>query len=221
MGSLNEESMHTMKTRIIGDIHGKVASYAAIADESEKSIQIGDFGFGFFDRGSYHERSVHEFFDKNPQHRFIRGNHDDPARCREVSNFVEDGTVENKTMFIGGAWSIDYLNRHEGISWWRDEECSEEQFVNMTQGYIDIKPKIMITHDAPLEASKKMFLDKGLGMGDNKQIMTMTGNALQHMFEIHQPDVWIYGHWHGDITETIKGTEFICLNELSYMDIEL
>jgi hypothetical protein len=41
------------------------------------------------------------------------------------------------------------------------------------------------------------------------------------MFSIHKPDLWIFGHWHCDADEVIDGTRFICLNELSYVDVDM
>jgi len=31
----------------------------------------------------------------------------------------------------------------------------------------------------------------------------------------------IFGHWHSNADEVIDGTRFICLNELSYCDIDV
>jgi predicted phosphodiesterase len=48
---------------------------------------------------------------------------------------------------------------------------------------------------------------------------TRTGLALQAMFEIHQPEVWLFGHWHINKVQKIGATNFICLAELSFIDI--
>ena len=62
--------------------------------------------------------------DEVMNHKFIRGNHDDPQACREHPYWIKDGLIENDIMYIGGAWSIDREYRTEGVSWWRDEELS-------------------------------------------------------------------------------------------------
>jgi hypothetical protein len=79
----------------------------------------------------------------------------------------------------------------------------------------------MITHDCPTSVALEMFLSKGLGFGDNKQIKTRTGEALQAMFEIHQPELWVFGHWHNTLKQEINGTIFQCLGELDFIDVEL
>ena len=66
-------------TRIIGDIHGKLYDYQSysIHDFKGPTIQVGDFGIGF--AGQYWHDQLVEWQTANPQHRFIRGNHDDPT----------------------------------------------------------------------------------------------------------------------------------------------
>lgn len=41
------------------------------------------------------------------------------------------------------------------------------------------------------------------------------------MFEMHQPRIWLFGHWHFDFDGVIDGTRFICLGELSYRDLDV
>lgn len=39
------------------------------------------------------------------------------------------------------------------------------------------------------------------------------------MLEIHRPKVWVFGHYHIDKDFELNGTRFICLNELSTIDV--
>lgn len=192
------------KTRIIGDIHGKINEYTEIIKGAERSIQVGDFGMGF----------IKELPQFDANHRFIRGNHDSPEVCKNNPNWIPDGTVENDVMFIGGAWSIDWKYRTPGISWWNDEECSMEQFDEFCEKYREIKPRVMITHDAPIGAIVKMFNPASL-------YQAKTQLFFEHLLDIHSPQIWIFGHWHIDTTCIYKNTAFVCLGELSYTDIDL
>lgn len=99
--------------RFIGDTHAKFGSYQAIALGADASIQVGDFGAGFA-----------EIPDLGPNHRFIRGNHDNPALCRAHPNWIPDGHSENGMFFMGGATSVDRHSRCEGVDYWADEEMS-------------------------------------------------------------------------------------------------
>lgn len=208
--------------RLIGDIHGDWYNYLniALASPDKKSIQVGDFGIGF--AGSYWHELTNEFHAQE-DHRFIRGNHDNPDKCRkEMIGYIPDGSVENETMFIGGAWSIDHAWRTEGINWWCDEQCSYAEMDLFLNVYEATKPRYMITHDAPIEITNEMFIKTGLSIGgrEAKQIPNVTNQALQAMFEIHQPEFWFFGHWH--ITKHLKygNTTFMCLGEMDYVDFD-
>ena len=154
-------------------------------------------------------------------HRFIRGNHDNPGVCKNHTQWIADGTVEttkdNVIMFVGGAWSIDYQWRKAGMSWWHDEECSYEQFQQIIDTYNTIKPTVMVTDDAPESVVKHLFLE-----GTHKPLYkSRTGSALQLMFEYHKPKIWIFGHWHMNKDEEFLGTRFICLDELHTITLDL
>jgi hypothetical protein len=216
-----------MKTRLIGDIHGKWLQYQNVIsnpnDACSTSIQIGDFGWGFGQRQEYVDQTLN--FMNSGNHRFIRGNHDNPEVCRTIPGYIEDGTVEGDTMFIGGAWSIDNPNagpgwyrRSEGYDWWPDEQCNDEQFEKFIDTYSKVKPKIMVTHDCPKSVSAQLF---DIGTLHKPYYPNRTAEAFQIMFEIHQPERWYFGHWHIDAEMMINGTMFQCISELNHTDVQL
>lgn len=190
--------------RFIGDVHGKMFDYAAICSGVDETIQVGDLGVGFVDS-----------IPTGPYDRFIRGNHDNPALCRERPGWICDGHVENGTMFIGGAWSIDRAFRTPMLDWWPDEECTDAQFDIFHKRYAEAKPQVMVTHDCPDSVAYELFLKEG----NYRQFYTTTALRLEEMFRTHQPDVWIFGHWHKRRDQVIEGTRFICLEELGVIDL--
>lgn len=202
--------------RFIGDIHGMTSLYREIAADADSSVQVGDYGIGFL---SGNEMDAINSFHDGSNHRFIRGNHDDPGLCKSTSGYIPDGTfdVDNSIMYIGGAWSIDWQGRTPGFDLWLDEECSMQEFETLLESYEKNKPKIMVTHDCPGSVAFELFI-KGT---KHTQYPTLTAQALDAMFEVHQPDIWLFGHWHGDRDVEINGTRFICLGELSYIDLAL
>ena len=110
-------------TRFIGDVHGHYEPYKRIIADVPRSVQVGDMGVGFLRIGGY---SDGEEYNNPPHHsmvagdhRFIRGNHDNPSVCRRHSQYIPDGTVEGNIMYIGGAVSIDRAWRRDGYSWWQ------------------------------------------------------------------------------------------------------
>lgn len=213
-------------TRIIGDIHGLFNDYKvySIGDFDGPTIQIGDFGVGFGQSDYWHE-SVDAYHNAGG-HRFIRGNHDNPFQCKEMSSWIPDGTIENDVMFIGGAWSIDnpcappgWYRRTAGYDWWPEEENSDEEFERMYEEYKRVKPRVMITHDCPARISYEMFWGSGFMKGP--VYPNRTGEWLDRFFDAHQPNEWYFGHWHKTMTYKSGNTTFQCLGELDYIDVEL
>jgi hypothetical protein len=213
-------------TRLIGDIHGQMAEYKVygINNFEGPTIQIGDFGVGFGQSDYWHE-SVNNLHSDGT-HRFIRGNHDNPATCKEMVGWIKDGTVENDVMFIGGAWSIDnpdappgWYKRTKDIDWWEDEECSNEQFDLMLDTYLAVKPRIMITHDCPHNVATEMFWNSGFLKGPRYN--TRTGDFLQKLFELHQPEFHFFGHWHNTMQYKSGRTLFHCIGIYDHVDVEL
>lgn len=202
--------------RVIGDIHGDLALYEVAIRGQEKTVQIGDFGRGFF--SSQQEAELDAFFQENPGHRFIRGNHDSPDVCRASPGWIPDGSYDpdTETMYIGGAWSIDHAFRTPGLNWWADEELSMQEIARIHADFVYFKPKIVITHDCPATIAKRLFIDGRPGM---RFLRTRTGEAFEAMLRDHRPDVWVFGHWHETASEMIEGTEFICVDQRSFITL--
>lgn len=198
--------------RFVGDVHGKFNDYVSIVDGCERSIQVGDFGAGF--KPLPHimgQTGLYETY----RHEWIRGNHDNPEVCRESPTWIPDGTVRGNMMFIGGALSIDRHSRIEGRDWWSDEECTMDAMYRFMDIYEATKPEIMVTHDCPESVAMRLFASGKNGYPSR------TRQALDAMFGLHAPKLWIFGHWHMSRNEMIGDTRFICLAELEYKDIDL
>lgn len=204
-----------MLTRFIGDVHGKYRRYRELLHDSPPSIQIGDMGVGFFHNNGRPQPNPPFDVMIEGNHRFIRGNHDNPKVCQRHTQWIADGIIENDVMFIGGALSIDKEWRVEGDSWWADEELSSSMLTTLVDLYTTARPRVMVTHDCPASMAVHMCDPHKLGFPSRTQ------QAFQSMFEIYQPELWIFGHWHKHADEIHNGTRFICLAELQHMDIDL
>lgn len=195
--------------RIIGDIHGKIEQYQHLTACDRPTIQVGDFGAGFVDMPVLDGKD-----------RFIRGNHDDPAICASHPNWIRDGLYEDDILFIGGAWSIDWQRRIPGVSWWEDEELSYKELHHIIEKACDLKPKVIISHDAPdvvIEAGGF----RGLNGKKTPRIPTRTSSALEDIYRSVPPSVWFFGHWHQTMAVPVGTTSFFCLGELAYCDFDL
>ncbi|MEZ0212413.1 MAG: metallophosphoesterase [Xanthobacteraceae bacterium] len=208
--------------RFIGDVHGRFKAYRALIKDVPRSIQVGDMGVGFrnFVGGEY-TWSQNPPYDAMGQglHRFIRGNHDNPAVCRRQDRWIADGALVSGSVFcLGGATSIDWRWRQEGLDWWADEECSAADLERHIRAYEMFRPRIVVTHEAPQSIAEAI-----MGRNDMRKIddPSRTRLALQSMLEIHRPEYWVFGHWHVPFRETIDGTTFQCLAELEHTDVEI
>lgn len=205
-----------MAMRFIGDVHGKYEGWQKRARRSPsgRSIQVGDFGVGF----GKTEPPIFEQLDPK-MHRYIRGNHDNPSVAAKDTRWIADGAQEGDMFFLGGARSIDQAMRVEGVSWWRDEEISDEVAWDISGRFFngELQPRIMVTHDCPWLVALKIFQYPSLKLESGSK----TGQVLDSLFASWKPDLWIFGHWHEDKDVVIDGTRFICLSELSYIDVDL
>lgn len=200
--------------RLIGDIHGEIYQYEQIINGANESVQVGDFGIGFLnDPQMEFVTQMHA----DGRHKFIRGNHDDPDLCKEQPGYIADGTYDKERgiMYVGGAWSIDWKWRTPGFTWWDNEELSDAEFDLINAEYMQWRPKIMVTHDCPTQVAYELFIKNK----NKAQYKTRTAEHLQTMFDGHQPDIWLFGHWHEDHDVVINGTRFICLGINSYIDL--
>jgi len=113
--------------------------------------------------------------------------------------------------YVSGGYSVDHTSRIPDLTWWAEEELSEIQMNSAIELYKKSKPKIMVSHECPLGV-KIDFVTNTWKFDYNSR----TEWALQKMFEIHQPEYWIFGHHHQKKELDKNGTHFVCLHELTY-----
>lgn len=216
-----------MRLHLIGDVHGKWLDYSNILHAipmGERSIQLGDMGIGFKnDRVLRTGKAMKD-------HKFFRGNHDNPAECRAHPNYYGDWKYDpvTKIFNVAGAFSIDYAWRVDGINWWRDEELPYGELDEVVDWYSQCKPEIMLSHECPSTVTPMLLSELIVGYGSGEYFRaklecakSRTSAALQRMFEIHQPKQWFFGHYHIDRAFELNGTAFRCLAELSHTSIEV
>lgn len=205
--------------RFIGDVHGKFTSYKKIIKDVPFSIQVGDMGVGFRRNNGDLIWSSNPPYDamSKGKHLFIRGNHDNPEICKKQKFWIEDGSSVKGIFCLGGATSIDKAYRTQGIDWWPDEELSYLELERLIDKYISLKPKIVCTHECPESVANEILstLNK-IKIKDGSR----TRQALEVMFHHHQPEYWVFGHWHTSLRFQRGRTIFQCLNELEYVDID-
>lgn len=193
---------------IIGDVHGKVDAYKKIVESyPEGTIQVGDFGFS--KEHIWHIKNI------DSKHKINFGNHDDTTFLLFKHSLGACAVnTQLNLMTMRGAKSIDKMHRVKGIDWFEDEELTYEELADVVLIYDRHKPTIMVTHDCPSSVRQEMF-----NIPNSPPNKSKTTAALQAMLELHQPDLWIFGHHHKHKDEIINGTRFICLEELETFEI--
>jgi len=192
--------------RFIGDIHAQFETYEKLLWDYE-TVQVGDYGMGF--KTPPKPDPIDPLKD-----RFIRGNHDDPQKCKEDPRWIPDGHFDGQIFFIGGAESIDRAHRIEGVSWWPDEELSIGEFYQLTDEYVRIKPDIVVSHDVPDPICHYV-------LGRQIWDLSRTQQALGALWALHKPKLWIFGHYHKEFDATYDGTRFICLDINQVLDLDI
>ena len=223
---------------VIGDVHGKVDEYLRIIQRSRASIQVGDFGF----------KSAHEWHLNTvdpDKHKVIFGNHDYYPMLDAPHSLGNYAMLDGGVMTIRGAWTRDKVGtewvlekdmhgnhiideetgqklkklvsfrRVEGMDIFEhQDELSVSEGNEVLDKFIEHKPSIVISHECPMDAAIEMMA--GLDRSPDK---TRTTQLLQGCFEQHQPDLWIFGHYHWAHEFKINGTRFVCLDELQVMEL--
>lgn len=194
-----------MKISFLGDVEARPCPPAPA--DSDLCIQVGDYGYGF--------RTLDSLQKYSAGWKIIRGNHDDPAEARKDQNYLGDfGYLDKYDLFyLSGAWSIDWERRTPGLNWWEDEQLNPAQLEEAYNLYTVVKPKIVVTHEAPITIGQMILDQKGnRAIFGNEVYPTRTGLALQKMFESWQPIFWVFGHYHEPFKKQVNNTEFICVN---------
>lgn len=190
--------------RLINDLHGNPGLHIKLARRVDKSVQLGDCGF----RYGYLNDSL------DPScHKVLAGNHDNLDILPSYPHYLGDFGVWEGVFFVRGAWSTDQARRQEGISWWANEELTIAEGYAAVELYKELKPRIVISHDCPWMLNLHWY-----GYDANK---TRTNQLLQSMFEVHQPELWCFGHHHRAWDcKSATFTRFICMEPGGYLDFD-
>jgi len=224
------------RLRIISDVHGKRPQYLKLVEKANAegmyTLQLGDLGFAY----EYRRLLENENFNTD-MNKFFGGNHDAyNLLCNRLGNsslpslssfcLGDYGSVNLNGVslfFVRGAFSIDKKYRSIGIDWFPEEELDSLEFDAVIDAYKAAKPELVVTHDCPDSVGHDNVLKnpdvlREFGFNPNT-FSTRTQVLLQRLFTAHQPQKWVFGHYHKNWTSTVNGTEFQCLDELCYVDV--
>jgi hypothetical protein len=220
--------------RVIGDVHAQIGPddlftrearpYLEIITGVPYSVQIGDMG-----DGEAYDQLVARVDPS--KHRFFPGNHDHYDRLppHNLGDFgsVSWGGVE--FFFVRGAASADRdkltrLGRELGKTlWFEQEELTEEQMRAAEQAYRQAQPKIVLSHDAPEDIARLAWNHaRQLSYPNPTAVFcpSRSNGFLTRLLEQQPPRLWLFGHYHRDWRYQDAETLFVCVGELSYVDLD-
>lgn len=204
-----------MKIKVIGDVHQKIGKYFSILKKSEgidHTLQLGDL---CVDYTAFREVKDYMLLANHAEkHRTMRGNHE---YWHEIlPSDLGDFGLFNNIFFVRGAFSIDRKYQMATGTFSVNEELTYKQAQECLNLYCQIKPNIIVSHDAPrlignLIGNPNML--RGFGFNPDT-FKTLTSELLQAMIDEHPPELLVHGHFHKSHKTKIGKTTFIGLREL-------
>lgn len=226
---------------IIGDVHGDLRSIVATIERlgiyGQNLIQVGDVGLGFMskERDFSNLEIINEIMiERRCMLYLIRGNHDNPSFWNKENDIysnvilVPDYSLleidSKKVFFLGGAISIDRLNRVEGINYWKDEIV----ILDMDKAQLAKEADIIITHISPsicfphsLNALVNEYINAEKKAGVSTSLaneLTLERGIMDVIRNISPAKEWYYGHYHRNNVEIIDDKKYVCVDILQMYD---
>lgn len=201
-----------MKIAFSGDWHGKVNDATAIIRKSvllgaEAVIQLGDFGL-WPNAGWYLDEVSAAAVESGVDVYWIDGNHewhDEIDRWTAEYGHQTPITVRPRLFYLprgcritlggvrygalGGAFSVDYLMRTLGASWWPQEQITAADVERLGDAPLDV----LLTHDAPerLDAIAKYPLSD-----TDEAKCEWNRKCIREAIRNTRPRFLLHGHWH-------------------------
>lgn len=223
-----------MMTKFLGDLH---AERRQVHRFKENVIQIGDLDLLGYDWWGYQFSTDEEWKDfygdaefpttmrrfnsppiETGRRYFIDGNHDyfpalnpdaeEPYFLRPGLVYIPRGYVSGKTMFIGGAESIDRAFRTPYLDWFPEERFNSRQESRIL-GY-EGEIEVIVSHDVSISAAAEILRGRGKPVGFH------SSHFLEAVWKKFRPALWVCGHFHLDRDFILEGegfsTRFVCCN---------
>jgi predicted phosphodiesterase len=218
----------TTRVGLVGDVHGDLGALLTISQSMRDQgvsvlLVLGDLGlvWGGENWSNRLSRLSKRLGARQQVLYWVDGNHDDHRRL-STFDVGEDGLRVLRTnvihlprgyrttlasgkslLALGGANSIDYQSRVEGVSWWPEEAISDADVEAVGREHADI----MIGHDAPLDLPS---LDRVLA--ENAAQWTVEGleyaehgrRQFHRAFLRASPELFLGGHYHQPVDAILE-----------------
>lgn len=157
----------------------------------------------YFIAGNHEHLDALDFLIKDQKYPEILEIRKNLFYCPTGSYLEIDGRIY---LFMGGADSIDKMNRIEGISWFRQEVLREKDFYKINKSLEKID--VLISHTAStgiIETDFSKFI--------NIYNRDSTWRILEEVYNVYRPKEHYFSHWHFYRKGVYKGIRWECLNQ--------
>ncbi len=106
--------------------------------------------------------------------------------------------------------------------WFEQEGLTGEQMNAAETEYLRVRPKIVLSHDAPTDIARFAWQHARRLSPPNSEAVfrpSRTNAFLARLLGQHATRLWVFGHHHRDWRYREDRTWFVCVGELSYVDI--
>ena len=218
---------------VTGDCHGDFKKLIDFIermslDENDTIIVLGDMGLLWNAHNDFLQYFIANFYEVRYKTEilWIDGNHENfdlikklPSEngfkiCSPHIKMIERGNafiLQGKVFLAcGGADSVDKEFRKEGVSWWKDEQISQNEVDKIVEKYKDYNFDYILTHAAPTSIVKKYktILFQGSYFSDKGNIDHTSENRLDKIKNNIRFKKWFFGHYHNDVKLNRKFTCF-------------
>ena len=243
MKQLDNTKQLNQRVLFAGDIHGDtkhaewVIKYASEQDCTH-IISVGDFGYWVhLPRGQKFVNRVAQLAEQ-AQIKFlwIDGNHENhdilrsltdkfgkhepintPNKwCQYIPRGCRFAIAGNTLMGYGGAYSVDWLDRVEGESWWMGELINPFDVDLLSPQPVDI----LMTHEAPYNNGEKITYK------DDLQISISQRHLVKEILDKVTPQFHVCGHHHvretwmdGDTEVNVLGRDGMGAESVLILDL--
>lgn len=207
---------------LLGDTHGDWENFRVLFKKhfvrpGDMVIVLGDFGFIWDTKFRQQTNALQrDFALAQVMLGFIDGNHENFEILNSFPTEIWNGGLIHridknivhlmrgqvfdffgKSFFtMGGAASIDWINRQNRISWWNEENITNADMAEADKNLNRVGNKVdyVLTHTCP-----KTIADR---MHDNSHFTFDDSNTrlLEDIFQTIEFDKWYFGHMHEDRT---------------------
>lgn len=211
---------------VAGDWHGRgtwaIMALKAISQAGIHTVyHVGDFGIWPGREGQKYLRALNRQAALYDQVIYVTlGNHEDYTQANSTP-VSDDGLqwiteriaimprgfrwdIAGKScVSFGGAASLDFEDRREGIDWWKEEAITMGDVYRLAEaGPADI----MISHDAPNGIDSLKFLKRDTNKISEKAIAysNESRKLMDAAVSIVQPSLLFHGHYHTYHDETVE-----------------